>query len=78
MAGFRVGASEASPFIAQLIHVTSPVWGLAASKLISLGIGAYCVGSKKIRLMGWINYWYAALIVWNLCVIAIIGPRLAH
>ncbi|HXJ38892.1 MAG TPA: DUF5658 family protein [Bryobacteraceae bacterium] len=67
--GFKVGASEASPFIAKMIHLTSPAWGVAASKVLGLGIGAICVASGRSRLITWINYWYAGLIVWNLCII---------
>jgi hypothetical protein len=77
MAGFKAGAYEASPFIAKLIHSTSPLMGLAASKVIGLAIGALCIALERIRLINLINYWYAALVVWNLCVIlAAQHPRL--
>lgn len=66
--GFRLGASEASPFIRLLAHI-DPSFGVALSKLLALGLGAVCVWLKKDRLISWINYWYAALVVWNLCVI---------
>ena len=66
--GFRLGASEASPFIRLLSHV-GPSVGVALSKIVALGLGAVCVWLKKDRLMSWINYWYAALVFWNLCVI---------
>jgi hypothetical protein len=69
MVGFRVGASEASPFIAKLIHLTSPAVGVFASKLVGVGLGAGCVLVNKSHLVKWINYWYAALVVWNLVVI---------
>jgi hypothetical protein len=78
LVGFRVGASEASPFIAHLIHATSPVLGVAASKVVGLGIGGLCVAMNRARLVGWINYWYAALVVWNLCIILEAGSRLMH
>jgi hypothetical protein len=75
--GFRFGASEASPFIARIIHVTSPAMGLAVSKLAGVGIGAVCVLTHRARLINWINYWYAGLIVWNLSVIYAAGARFA-
>lgn len=75
LAGFGRGASEASPFIAKLIHVSSPVWGVAASKLLALGIGGYLVARSKVRLVGIINYWYAGLIVWNLCILILLGQH---
>ena len=34
VAGLKAGASEASPFIAKLIHISSPVYGVAVSKVI--------------------------------------------
>ena len=69
LVGFRVGASEASPFIAKLIHLSSPAIGVAVSKFAGVGIGAVCLMTHRSRLIGWINYWYAGLVVWNLCVI---------
>ena len=73
LAGFRVGASEVSPFIAKLIHISSPAIGVAASKVIGLAVGGLCIATNRRRLVGWINYWYASLIVWNLCVIVTAG-----
>jgi Domain of unknown function (DUF5658) len=78
LVGFKIGASEASPFIAKLIHVSSPVPGVAFSKVVGLGIGGLCVALNRARLVGWINYWYAALIVWNLGVILTAGSGLIH
>jgi hypothetical protein len=69
MIGFSLGASEMSPFIVKLIQLTSPALGVAASKLVGLGIGGLCVATHRTRLIGWINYWYAGLIVWNLSTI---------
>jgi Domain of unknown function (DUF5658) len=78
LVGFRFGASEVSPFIAKLIHATSPAVGVAASKVVGLGIGGLCVAMNRARLVGWINYWYAALVVWNLSVILTAGKALTH
>jgi hypothetical protein len=69
LVGFRLGASEASPFIAKLIHATNPAVGVGASKLLGLGIGGICLLTGRARLITWINYWYAALILWNLTVL---------
>jgi hypothetical protein len=73
--GFRLGASEASPFIRTLLHF-GPAFGVALSKGVALGLGAFCIWRKKTRVIGWINYWYAGLIVWNLVVIlrALMAP----
>ena len=74
--GFKLGAREGSPFIVKLIHITSPAMGVAASKLVGIGIGALCVVLNRARLIAWINYWYAGLIVWNLMLILVLGNRL--
>jgi hypothetical protein len=78
LVGFRLGASEASPFIAKLIHVTSPAMGVFASKVVGLGIGGLCVAAGRVKLIGWINYWYAGLIVWNLCILLVAESKLGH
>jgi hypothetical protein len=77
--GFRLGASEASPFIRTLLFF-GPAVGVAISKGVALGLGAFCIWRKKARVIGWINYWYAGLIVWNLCVIlrALMAARVAR
>ncbi len=66
--GFKMGASEASPFIRMLMHA-GPVAGVAASKVLALGLGAICVYRKKLYLLRWATYWYSALVVWNLIMI---------
>jgi Domain of unknown function (DUF5658) len=76
MAGFRVGAYEVSPFIAKLIHNSSPMAGLAASKVLGLALGGLCIALNRVKLVGWINYWYAGLVVWNLCVILVAQHQL--
>jgi hypothetical protein len=66
--GFRLGATEASPFIRMLLFF-GPGLAVALSKALAITLGGVCVWLKKDRIIGWINYWYAALVVWNLCVI---------
>jgi hypothetical protein len=78
LVGFKVGASEASPFIARLIDASSPAIGVAASKVVGLGIGGLCLFLNRARLVGWINYWYAGVIVWNMFIILGAGTRLIH
>ena len=43
LVGFKLGASEASPFIAKLIHLSSPAIGLGLSKIAGIVIGGLCV-----------------------------------
>lgn len=78
LVGLGLGASEASPFIAKLIHATSPAWGVAASKILGLAIGGICLATNRNRLIMWINYWYAGLIVWNLGVILFASSGAHH
>jgi len=66
--GFRLGAAEASPFIRLLVHF-GPALGVAVSKALAIALGGVCVWLKKNRIISWINYWYAGLVFWNLCVI---------
>ena len=76
LVGFRMGAAEASPFIRILMHA-GPAAGVAASKLLALGLGAICFRANKPHLIKWVSYWYGALVVWNLVVILSV-PAAAH
>jgi hypothetical protein len=66
--GFRLGAGEASPFVRLLTHM-DPTVGVGISKIIALALGGVCIYLNRTRLIGWMNYWYAGLVVWNLAVI---------
>lgn len=68
MIGLKLGLSEASPFIRALMTM-GPEFGLLLSKLVGLGLGAICIALKRPRVIRLINYWYAALIVWNLALL---------
>ena len=66
--GFKLGLTEASPFIRALLQF-GPVPGLLISKLAALVLAGVCIGMHKHHLIRWISYWYAGLIAWNLCSI---------
>jgi len=66
--GFRMGLGEASPFIQFLMRM-GPLVGLLASKVVAVGMGAFCVWRGRFKVISWINYWYAGLVVWNLALI---------
>lgn len=66
--GFRLGASEATPFVRALVDI-HPLAGLALSKTISVGLGAACIWLNKMHLISWINYFFAALVVWNFAML---------
>ena len=67
LVGFKIGAGEASPFIRMLMQV-GPITGVLLSKVLALGLGAFCVWANKAHVVRWITYWYSGLIVWNLMV----------
>src|SRR5678815_1965060 len=65
LVGFSLGNAEASPFVRLMIQ-WGPVTGLVVSKLVAIGLAAVCLAFKKPSLIRVINYWYAALVIWNL------------
>lgn len=68
MVGIRVGLAESSPFIRWMMN-SNPAAGLAASKIVAVLIAGICIGTGRPNLIKWVNGWYAALAVWNLCQI---------
>ena len=66
--GFSLGGTEASPFIRLLIR-WGPVTGLIASKVVAIGFILMCVFLNRLGLIRLVNYWYAALVIWNLYVV---------
>ena len=71
LVGFKLGAGEASPFIRLLMHF-GPAVGLAASKFVAISLAGICVALNRRFLIRWINYWYAGLVIWNLCNILVV------
>ncbi len=63
--GLRMGAGEASPFI-RMLMAFGPVTGLLGAKFIGIALGAYCVATRRFRTIQIVNYFFAALILWNL------------
>ena len=68
MVGIRVGLAESSPFIRWMMN-SDPALGLAASKIVAVLIAGICIATNRPNLIKWVNGWYAALAVWNLCLI---------
>lgn len=67
LVGFKVGASEASPFVRLLMHA-GPAVGVASSKVLALCLGAFCVYMNKPHVIRWTTCWYGGLVTWNLLV----------
>ena len=66
--GLRLGAAEANPAI-RFMMTAGPVAGLIMGKSLAFGIGAVCVVTGRMRAIGWLNYWCAALVTWNFLIL---------
>ena len=66
--GFRMGLTEASPFIRALLQF-GPLIALLLAKLLAVALAGLCITMHKHHLIRWITYWYAGLVAWNLCSI---------
>jgi hypothetical protein len=65
MIGFSLGNTEASPFVRLMVH-WGPFTGLVLSKILAVGLAFACLLLHRRKLILWINYWYAVIVVWNL------------
>ena len=69
--GLRLHCAEASPFIRYLMHL-GPVMGLLGAKLIAVLLGAFCVWRQRFRVIQMINYFFAALVTWNMAMLLLV------
>ncbi len=67
--GLRFGAAEASPVV-RLLMQAGPLAGLVIDKAGAVLLAGVCFWTRRSRVIGWINYWYFALILWNLYMIS--------
>jgi hypothetical protein len=63
--GLRMGGSEISPFVSWLMQVSSPVAGLTAVKVLGFGLAAFAMWSRRTHVLRWVNYVFAAIVIWN-------------
>jgi len=68
--GLAMGAQEASVFVGRLLQL-SPMVGLAIPKLFALLLVAAAIRFKRTRLIVFLNYWFTAVVTWNLAMIVI-------
>ena len=66
LVGLKMGISEASPLIRSLLHL-GPAIAVATSKIVALGLAGLCLAIRREYVVRWVNYWYAGIVVWNLC-----------
>ncbi len=70
------GVSEGNPLVRwALVSFPSPLAGLAAVKILAIGLGIYCWQTSKLQLLGRINIGFAVLIAWNLLSLIL---KIAH
>ena len=64
LVGIRMGGSEMSPF-ARWIMQFDTVAGLMMVKLIGFVLGGICIWFKRPRVLSWVNYIFAGIVLWN-------------
>ena len=66
--GLHTGAKESSVFIARIMEL-GPMTGLLVSKILALILVAVAFRFKRPRIIVFVNFWFAALVTWNLAVV---------
>ena len=64
-----MGAVEGSPFVAHLLRCGT-VSGLIFAKVIACALAAWALLRNRERLLRIVNFWFVAVVGWNLLVIA--------
>ena len=75
MIGLRLGAGEGSLFVSRLIRL-GPLAGLVLAKSLALLLVLAAIRYKRQRLIVFLNYWFAAVVTWNLVAIIWSANRL--
>jgi len=68
--GLQHGAREGSNFIGHLLQ-TGPLSGLIISKILAAGLAAFAVFLNRKRLLVFLNFWFAAIVAWNMLAICL-------
>ncbi len=71
---FQFGAQELNPFIRGLMQL-GPVTGVTLAKVGACAFAGFCLWLKKGHVVRWSNYWFAALVVWNLSMLLRAGAN---
>lgn len=72
--GLRLGAGEASFFVGRLMRL-GPFEALLISKTFAVLLAMAALRFKRPRVIVFLNYWFAALITWNLATIIFVARR---
>jgi hypothetical protein len=62
--GFRLGGAEVSPVARRLTDI-GPAAGIALTKGLAFLIACICIWFHKRQVIRWANYYFAALVLWN-------------
>jgi hypothetical protein len=63
--GLHMGAKEASLFLGNLMRV-GPVAALLIAKILAVFLVAVAMKYRRPRVVVFLNYWFAAIVTWNL------------
>jgi hypothetical protein len=66
--GLRLGAGEASPFVARLMHLGA-VPALMITKLLAVILILIALRRRQPHILVVANFWFAGLVTWNLVAI---------
>lgn len=66
--GLQLGAKEGSMFLGRLMRV-GPMAALLIAKIIAVLLVAMAMKFKRPRVVVFLNYWFAAVVSWNLVII---------
>jgi hypothetical protein len=72
--GLQLGAREASLFVERLMHA-GPVAALLLAKILAVALVAIALKLRRPRVVVFLNYWFAAVVTWNLGAILYSGFR---
>lgn len=66
--GLKLGAGEGSFFIGRMLNL-GPITGLLIAKIFALILLLAAFAFGRARLVVFLNFWFAAVVSWNLLVI---------
>ncbi len=66
--GLQMGAEESSAFLGRLMSV-GPVAALLIAKILAVMLVAIAMKVKRPRIVVFLNFWFAAVVSWNLAII---------
>lgn len=69
MIGIRVGAAEASPFIARLMATFGVLGGLIVTKAVGCGVYGLSIAFRRPGAVRKFNWLLGAVVLWNASVI---------